>query len=605
MKAYVMRWTCVLFFVSMAIFQGALHAEPPEIIAFKVKDTYPGDMHDNFAQPGERFAISLEVILDFIPSEAYIICDSEFAGVESAITRFVVRKGDTLINTMLEPVLFLHDNCPTDFLLPFSLIYRKDTTYDTLNLEVHTVAMLDSCFLNSKVNKPGRKVTIRALCTPAEERASGYSSIVVVVRRGVEYTGDSVVLFDDGKHSDGAAGDGHFANSWWTLSNAYDYSIDIVLRDSLMRHSHMRGNSAGFTTKWFSQSKPYIIFADPYDSSPDNEVHTDMKLIMDSLDLEYDEWNIWYRGLPDSADLAQWGMRKSVIIWATKLGGTIKHSARAKAQLKYFLENGGRVFIATPYFGSYISSFGESADSLFLEEVLSAAFVSPLSAKDSTRTLSLFSPCTGQAMDTFTVSLSRSDSNEYISFIDVLHPIPPATPIVKVWSADEEVGDTLSSCGIKIAKDTYRAIYLTFNVGDIEPFSLRKDFLGDCLEWIANETADSFAYEPFTEDDYEFVKLSDPYPNPFLYESTIPFTLLDGGEVHLVICDLTGRTVRRLIHSSLNRGNYYAVWDGKNEKGEETAVGYYFVRLSITTIDKVSGEGVLYVVSKKLLKLRK
>jgi hypothetical protein len=178
-------------------------------------------------------------------------------------------------------------------------------------------------------------------------------------------------------------------------------------------------------------------------------------------------------------------------------------------------------------------------------------------------------------------------------------------PIVKEWPADDDTAASANSYGLKIERDNHRAIYLSFSIGDIEPFSLRRDFLSACLEWTATETADSFAYEPFNEEEYEFVKLSNPYPNPFLYESTIPFTLLNGGEVDLVICDLTGRTVKRLIHSTLNEGNYYAVWDGKDEKGEETAVGYYFVRLSIATTDRTSGEEVFTVVSKKLLKLRK
>jgi hypothetical protein len=601
MKTYVKRWTFVLFFVSMAFFQVPLHGEPG-IISVKVKDAYPGDLLDGFAQPGERIAVSLEVVLDGIPAEARIICDSEFGILENENTRFIVRKGDTLINSVLEPVLVISEQCPTDFLVPFSLIYRKDTTFDTLGFKIHTVGMLDSCFLDHRVNRPGRKITIRAHCSSSEDGVPGYSAIVAVVRNEKDDGGDSVVLFDDGKHSDGTARDGHFANSWWTLSNAYNYDIDVVLTDSFMDHSHAIDQHTGFTTHWFSQANPYIIVADPYDNSPDNEVFIGMKDVFDTLALAYDEWNVWYRGFPDSSELAQWGMRKSVIIWATKLGGTLKHSTQAKALIQYFLEKGGRLFLATPYLGSYIDHYGERSDSLFFKQMLSAEFVELLSADDSTRAFSLHNPFTEQLMDTFEISLSLSDSNEFISFVDVLRPIPPAVPIVKDLDDTEQVSDGF---GVKIEKDAYRAIYLSFDLNDIEPFSLRRDFFEICLEWISAETADTFAYEPFTEEEYEFVELSNPYPNPFLYESTIPFRLMNSGEVNLVICDLTGRTVKRLINSTLNEGNYYAVWDGKDEKGEETAVGYYFVRLSIATTDRESGEELFTVVSKKLLKLRK
>ncbi len=597
-----MRWTFVLFFVSIGVFHAGLHADQPAMAGLKLKDIHPGDIHDGFAQPGERLGISLEIVMDFIPAEAYIICDSDFGEVESPRTRFTPRKDDTLINTLLEPLVYIKEDCPTDFTIPFNLIYRNDTTFDTLGFEIHTTGTLDSCYLDSKVNRPGSKVMIRALCTSSGGGASGYGSVIAVVKRGVSDTGDSIPLYDDGKHADGAQGDGYFGNSWWTLSNAYDYDMDIILKDTIMGHAHLVEHHTGFTTKWFNQTNPYIIISDPYDNTGKNAVFSGMSEAMDSLDLDYDTWNLWYRGFPDTSELHKWGMRKSILIWATDLGGTLKHTTTGKTLIEYFLEKGGRFFLATPYLGNYISSYGESTDSLFLHEVLSAEFVSQFSAGDSTRTFALYDPFTAQMMDTFPISLTRSDSGEFVSFVDVLHPIPPAISIVKEWSSD---GDTINGFGVKIEKDAYRAIYLSFDLIDIEPLSLRKEFLKSCLEWIASETSDSIAYEPFGEEEPEFVRLADPYPNPFLYESTVPFTLLYGSKVNLVICDLSGRMVRRLINSTLMPGNYYAVWDGKDEKGEETAVGYYFVRLSVETTDQVGGEEVFTVVSRKLLKLRK
>jgi hypothetical protein len=605
MKTFLIRWTCVLFFVSMGIFHGVLRGAPPRIVALQVKDAYPGDIADGCAEPGERISVSISAVFDFIPGEAFITCDSDFVGIESARTRFAARSADTLVNSLLEPMVLIKADCPTDIMIPFSLIYKKDTTYDTLNFEIHTVGALDSCYLDDRINKPGRKAVIRLVCGSTEGHGSGYGSVVAVVKRDSKTVTDSVALFDDGKHLDGAASDGHFANSWWTLSNAHDYDIDVVLRDTIMDHSYASTRVAGFTTRWFTQTHPYIIVADPYDNSPENETFNGIREMMDTLDLKYDAWNIWYRGFPDSSEMSMWGIRKSTIIWATNLGGTIKHSTRGKALIRFFLEKGGNLFLATPYLGSYISDYGARSDSLFLEEMLSSGFISLYSAQDSTKAFALIDPLTEQVMDTFTVSLSLSDSGEFASFIDVLEPREPASLIVKEWSGDGAYADFTTGFGLKIEKDDYRAIYLSFSVDDIEPFSLRKDFFGACLEWITTETADSFAQEPILEEDLEFAKLSDPYPNPFLKESTIPFSLLYGGEVDLVICDLTGRTVKRLIHSSLSEGNYYAVWDGKDEKGEETAVGYYFVRLAISATDRISGEEVFSVVSKKMLKLRK
>ena len=124
------------------------------------------------------------------------------------------------------------------------------------------------------------------------------------------------------------------------------------------------------------------------------------------------------------------------------------------------------------------------------------------------------------------------------------------------------------------------------------------------MKWLREEK-DTFAGELPASENIEIAMLKDPYPNPFIGESTIPFTLLLPGDVNLVVCDLSGRTVRYLIRSSLSQGNYYAVWDGKNEKGDAVAAGYYFVRLSTKTFEKRNGNQVETVVSKKLLKLSK
>ena len=59
----------------------------------------------------------------------------------------------------------------------------------------------------------------------------------------------------------------------------------------------------------------------------------------------------------------------------------------------------------------------------------------------------------------------------------------------------------------------------------------------------------------------------------------IPGTNPKGGLVELVVYDVLGREVRRLIKTKLQAGNHIAVWDGKNHFGEHVGTGMYFYRL--------------------------
>lgn len=64
-------------------------------------------------------------------------------------------------------------------------------------------------------------------------------------------------------------------------------------------------------------------------------------------------------------------------------------------------------------------------------------------------------------------------------------------------------------------------------------------------------------------------------PNPFRAGTTIPFQLGGRANVQLEICDVTGRLVRRLDASGLQR----LAWDGRDDAGTALPSGTYFMRL--------------------------
>jgi len=70
-------------------------------------------------------------------------------------------------------------------------------------------------------------------------------------------------------------------------------------------------------------------------------------------------------------------------------------------------------------------------------------------------------------------------------------------------------------------------------------------------------------------------------PNPFSSLTQIPFSTGKSGETaRLDIVDLSGRSIKTLLHESVQMGNHVATWDGSDEAGEQTASGVYLYRLS-------------------------
>ena len=74
------------------------------------------------------------------------------------------------------------------------------------------------------------------------------------------------------------------------------------------------------------------------------------------------------------------------------------------------------------------------------------------------------------------------------------------------------------------------------------------------------------------------------YPNPFNPETWIPYQLANPSDVQIIIYDMRGITIRRLVLGHQPAGYYTthgraAHWDGRNDLGERVATGVYFYQL--------------------------
>jgi hypothetical protein len=82
--------------------------------------------------------------------------------------------------------------------------------------------------------------------------------------------------------------------------------------------------------------------------------------------------------------------------------------------------------------------------------------------------------------------------------------------------------------------------------------------------------------------------LGQNYPNPFNPSTTIPFTVSYKGQgagvkspipTSLIIYNILGQRVRRLVDEVKLPGEYEIIWDGKDDKGNEVTSGIYFYKL--------------------------
>ncbi len=69
-------------------------------------------------------------------------------------------------------------------------------------------------------------------------------------------------------------------------------------------------------------------------------------------------------------------------------------------------------------------------------------------------------------------------------------------------------------------------------------------------------------------------------PNPARRTAQVRLFLPLPGQVELAVYDITGRRVRKLAGSSLEKGSHTFVWDARDEKGKPVAPGIYLVRLT-------------------------
>uniref|UniRef100_UPI0025B8B811 T9SS type A sorting domain-containing protein n=2 Tax=Ignavibacterium TaxID=795750 RepID=UPI0025B8B811 len=87
--------------------------------------------------------------------------------------------------------------------------------------------------------------------------------------------------------------------------------------------------------------------------------------------------------------------------------------------------------------------------------------------------------------------------------------------------------------------------------------------------------------EPTSQNHPLSFELYQNYPNPFNPVTVITFSLSSGGNISLIVYDLLGNEVIRLIDNIYYQsGKYEKSWNSNDTDGELLSSGIYFYRLS-------------------------
>jgi uncharacterized Ntn-hydrolase superfamily protein len=151
-----------------------------------------------------------------------------------------------------------------------------------------------------------------------------------------------------------------------------------------------------------------------------------------------------------------------------------------------------------------------------------------------------------------------------------------ALQAAKENGADKRCPSTSSLCAcIKVADpgDDPTSASLIIEVADVEgePIdALQKEFDHACGSTLVNSFSKSFP---------ESFSLEQNYPNPFNLSTVIRFSCPQKAKVSLMIHDLLGRRIKRLIHEERNIGMHSVVWHGDDDFGRVVPAGLYFCKM--------------------------
>jgi len=146
--------------------------------------------------------------------------------------------------------------------------------------------------------------------------------------------------------------------------------------------------------------------------------------------------------------------------------------------------------------------------------------------------------------------------------------------ITKLTSSAEEIYDYFGD-SVSLSED-YILVGASYNVEFTDypgaAFIFHNDDLGFSEDTI-NDDSISFRLEN--------------YPNPFNPSTTIAFSIPEESNIEIIVYNIKGQKVKKIVKSVFEKGYHSIVWKGDNESGRSVSAGVYFYKLKVNGKSKV------------------
>jgi len=187
-----------------------------------------------------------------------------------------------------------------------------------------------------------------------------------------------------------------------------------------------------------------------------------------------------------------------------------------------------------------------------------------------------FSDVTDNSMN---VSFTKGEGNE--GYITLMRAFESALPDEGPQDGlSYSVGDVIGCCTIVVGK----GMDTTLNVLYLEPDI---DYYFDIIPYTAGNDYDP---DKVLSGYQRTMPQSQPYPNPFVENITIPFTISEeGSNVRILIFDQTGRPVSEVVNDRYDRGKHYVTWNRLDMLGNRATNGVYIYSITTNSNEPVKG----------------
>ena len=100
-------------------------------------------------------------------------------------------------------------------------------------------------------------------------------------------------------------------------------------------------------------------------------------------------------------------------------------------------------------------------------------------------------------------------------------------------------------------------------------------FPADKAKWLTGAAKSGTEVQPKSAEVPAGIVIDKVYPNPFMSDATINYTLLNDQAVEIAVYNMFGQKVHVLQTGEMKQGSYTLRWNGRSFYGSEQPVGVY------------------------------